>query len=116
MKNVKYLFISIIVTFQFSCVPSVSFMNYTETKYKPTSSVNVVRKNTIDRKFIELGELSVKITKDLIYNNEEDAVMQLKEKAKTIGADAIIIIWEEKETILKDDEIRYVKAIAIKYI
>lgn len=115
MKKVKHLFIYILIIFQISCGPSVNFMKYTEKKYNPTTSVDVIRKKTIDRKFTELGELSVRITKDLIFNNEGEAVIQLKEKAKEIGADAIIILGEEKGAISHNEDERYVKAVAIKY-
>ena len=95
MQKVKYLIICIIIIFQFGCGPSVTFIKYTENNFNPTTSVDVIRIKPIDRKFTELGELLVRITKDIILNNEEEAVLQLKEKAKEIGADAIIILGEE---------------------
>ena len=116
MIKLKYIFIVILILCHFSCAPGVSFIKYTDAKYSPTTSIQVFRKSTIERKFIELGELSVRILNDSFSNNEEKAFVSIKEKAEEIGADAIIIIGTEKITVFKNDEQRYLKAVAIKYI
>lgn len=116
--NTALFFISIL--FLFGCSPSVNVMKYTEEVYQPTSSVEVLRSKPVEKEYLELGELSLRIKKGLIFNNQEEAVFKLKDKAKEIGADAIIILGEETEgaTIIDDDTVvakRYLKAIAIKY-
>jgi len=118
--------ISIIIfsTIFFSgCSPSVNFMKYSEDNYQPTNSVEVLRNKPIEKEFVELGELSLQIKKG-IFSNQEEAVLKLKEKAKEIGADAIIILGEESEgsvivpigDLYTSVDKRYLKAIAIKYI
>lgn len=115
------IFISVL--FLFGCSPSVDFMRYTEEVYQPTSSVEVLRSRPVEKEYLELGELSIRIKKGLLFNNQEEAVFKLKEKAKEIGANAIIILGEETEgaTIIHDDDLstavakRYLKAIVIKY-
>jgi len=105
------------------CSPSVNFMKYSEDNYQPTNSVEVLRNKPIEKEFVELGELSLQIKKG-IFSNKEEAVLKLKEKAKEIGADAIIILGEDSEgsVIVPIGDLyisvdkRYLKAIAIKYI
>lgn len=105
--------------FLLSCSQSVKFMKYSEVYYSPTKSVEVIRYKPSEKEFIEIGELSLRIIK----NNQEDAVLLLKEKAKEIGADAIIILGENSEgsvlvpigNLYTSIDKRYIKAIAIKY-
>lgn len=97
-------------------------MKYTENTYQPTKSIEVLRNKPVEKEFVELGELSLRIKKGL-FSNQEEAVLQLKEKAKEIGADAIIILGEESEgnvivpigDLYTSVDKRYLKAIAIKY-
>ena len=104
------------------CSPSVNFMRYNDNNYSPTNSVEVMRKKPVDKEFIELGELSIRVKKG-IFSNQEDVVLKLKEKAKEIRADAIIILGEDSEgsVIVPIGDLyisvdkRYLKAIAIKY-
>jgi hypothetical protein len=101
------------------CSPSVNFMKYIDENYPPTNSVEVLRSKPASRDYIELGELSLKIKK----SNEDQAVLKLKEKAKEIGADAIILLGENSEgsvlvpigNLYASVDMRYIKAIAIKY-
>lgn len=94
-------------------------MKYSEDIYPPTNSVEVLRNKPVEKDYIELGELSLKIKR----SNQEEAVLQLKEKAKEIGADAIILLGEDSEgnvivpigNLYASVDLRYIKAIAIKY-
>lgn len=103
----------------FSCSPSVNFMRYSEAIYPPTNVVEVLRSKPVEKEYVELGELYLKIKK----SNQEEAVLQLKEKAKEIGADAIIILGEESEgsvimpigNLYASVDRKSIKAIAIKY-
>lgn len=115
----KYLIIFFIALLFYSCSPSVNFMRYSEKTYPPTNSVDVLRNKPVEKEYFELGELSLKIKK----SNQDEAVIQLKEKAKEIGADAIIILGEESEgsvivpigNLYASVDRKSIKAIAIKY-
>jgi hypothetical protein len=120
VKTIKILFVLIFI---FGCSPSVNFMKYSEDNYPPTNSIEVLRNKPVEKEFLEIGELSLQINKG-IFSNQEEAVLKLKEKAKEIGADAIIILGEESEgsvivpigNLYTSVDKRYLKAIAIKYI
>lgn len=120
--GIAFLFLALIFS---ACGRSVSFMKYNSNTYSPTDSVDVFRNNPIDKEYIELGELSIGLK-----SKDEDAVLLLVNKAKQIGADAIILIGEtsEGETTIPikniytgqtmfymSNEDKYLKAIAIKY-
>ena len=116
-------FLSFLTLLSFSaCSPSVNFMKYSEDNSPPTNSVEVLRSKPVEKEFVELGELSLQIKKG-IFGNQEEAVLNLKKKAKEIGADAIIILGEESEGSVivpigdsyTSVDKRYIKAIAIKY-
>ena len=104
------------------CSPSVNFMKYSDDNYPPTNSVEVLRNKPVEKEFTELGELSIQVKKG-IFSNQEEVVLKLKEKAKEIGADAIIILGEESEgsvivpigNLYTSVDKRFIKAIAIKY-
>ena len=114
MKRIIMLMYFVILCI-FGCSPSVEFMRYVDETYPQTQSVEVLRNKPVERDFVEIGELSVE--------SEKDAIILLKEKAKEIGADAIIILGEKSEggfllttphASFYSDEI-YITAIAIKY-
>jgi len=115
----KYLIIFFIALSYYGCSPSVNFMRYSDDAYPPTNSIEVLRNKPAEKEYVELGELSLRIKK----SNQEEAVIQLKEKAKEIGADAIIILGEESEgsvivpigNLYASVDRKSIKAIAIKY-
>ena len=113
MKKIILMFLLALAIF--SCTPSVDFMRYSEEIYPPTNKIEVIRNKPVERDFVEIGELSVE--------KQENAILLLKEKAKEIGADAIIILGEKSDggfllptpyIYLYSDE-TYIAAIAIKY-
>lgn len=116
MKSLIIFFIALLF---YSCSPIVNFMKYSEDIYPPTNSIEVLRNKPIEKEYVELGELSLKIKK----SNQEEAVLLLKEKAKEIGADAIIILGEESEgsvimpigNLYASVDRKSIKAVAIKY-
>ena len=122
MKPVIYLLLFFVFLTFTACSPSVNFMKYNEDNYSPTNSVEVLRNKPVEKKFVELGELSIQVKKG-IFSNQEEVVLKLKEKAKEIGADAIIILGEESEgsvivpigNLYTSVDKRFIKAIAIKY-
>jgi hypothetical protein len=71
--------------------PTARFTRYTNADYPPTTEIEVLRTKPADRLYIELGEISLRLTK----SNESDAILMLKEKAKEIGANAILILGEQ---------------------
>ena len=119
-SNTKITIIFLILLL--SACHSVSFISYQDESYPASSSVEVFRSKPVDKEYIELGELSLRVKKGL-FGNQEEVVLKLKEKAKEIGADAIIILGEETEgnvivpigDLYTSVDKRYIKAIAIKY-
>lgn len=94
-------------------------MRYTVEAFPPTTNIEVIHNFPVDKKYLELGELSIRLKR----STEEDAVLYLIDKAKEIGADAIVIIGERHggsilvpagEIWVKVDK-RYLKGVAIKY-
>ncbi len=125
MNHIKqlsiYIGLSLISFSTISCAskPDVAYMKYTTNQYNPSNNVDVLHTYPNDRKYNELGKLSIKLKKSI----REDAVLYMKDKAKSIGADAIVIIGERNEGsvmvpvgkyYVKVDKI-YLDAIAIKY-
>lgn len=116
------LMISVIVfTLLIGCAgPDVKVMLYTGDSYPPTTDVQVFRTAPVDRKYSEIGELSLRVKK----SNRETAVFQLRERAKAIGADAIILMGERSAGAIAMPmgqgavavPLREIYAIAIKYM
>jgi len=63
---------------------TVRFKPYTLERYKRTSEVQVYRNAIPDREYTEIGELS-------IYEDNDDTVLRIIERAKQVGANAIIV-------------------------
>jgi hypothetical protein len=90
MHRLVPMMFSVIMLVACASTPTVSFMRYTEQAYPATQSVEVLRTKPVDRAYVELGELSVRVKK----STEESAVLFLKEKAREVGADAIVVLGE----------------------
>jgi hypothetical protein len=71
--------------------PTARFARYTDSSFPSTTEIEVLRTKPADRPYIELGEIRLQLKK----SNEDDAILVLKEKAKEVGADAIVILGEE---------------------
>ena len=71
--------------------PAARFTRYTETTYPSTREVEVLRTKPADRPYVELGEIRLRLQR----SNENDGILFLKEKAREVGADAIVILGEE---------------------
>ena len=112
MKSILLLLISF--TFFISC-SSVDFLRYTEQTFEPTQEFQVFQTNPPDKDYTELGLLSTETGKKAIIN--------LKKKAKEIGANAIIIIGEKNEgtvampmgNMAYGIPIKKLEAVAIRY-
>lgn len=68
------------------CAARVSYSPYTGQTFAPTTRVDVLRTRVAERRHVELGELCT--------SAGHTAVMRLTEKAKELGADAIILLGE----------------------
>ena len=116
------IIIILALSFLLSSCYSVDFVRYSDESYPESNNVEVFRSKPVDKEYIELGELSLRVKKGL-FSNQEDVVIKLKEKAREIGANAIIILGEEKEgsvivpvgDVYTSVDKRYIKAIAIRY-
>jgi len=72
------------------CAPQVSYSPYSHRTFAPTTRVDVLRTKLADRRYLELGELCIRVNR----STQKTAVLQLTEKAKKIGADGIILIGD----------------------
>ncbi len=101
------------------CGTTAKVMRYSTETYTPTQNVEVLRTKPVNREYVELGEVSVRLKK----STEENAVALLVEKAKEMGADAIIIIGERSRgavampvgSMIAVSHLREIYAVAIKY-
>jgi len=99
--------------------PQVKVMRYTTEIFQPTSRIEVLHTKPVGRDYIEIGEISIRLKK----STEENAVVYLKEKARELGADAIIIMGDRSRgavavpigSMAVAVPIRELYAIAIKY-
>jgi len=100
------------VEFKYSTVtPKINVKKYTNFEFLPSKNVEVIRTKPVDRDFLEIAELSISIYKLEI----EDAVNLITEKAKELGADALIIIGERSKEPVFGYPKRELFAVAIKY-
>ena len=102
-----------------ACAPQTRFMRYTSSDYPPTTNVEVLKIKPPNKHFKELGLLSVRLDK----RTEENAVLYLVERAREIGADAIVILGEVSAgavampvgTLAIAVPLRDLQALAIRY-
>lgn len=126
IKTAYLIVMLLIAVFISACAKrDVVFMKYNSNIYPPTDSIEVLRNKPVEKDYIEIGELSLRVNSD-----EENSVLILIDKAKKIGADGIILLGESSDgetTIpiknlytgqtmyyLKIED-KYLKAIAFKY-
>ena len=115
----KFAGVLIIITLLLGCAPQVRVMRYTSEIFQPTSRIEVLHTKQVGRDYIEIGEISIRLKK----STEENAIVYLKEKAREIGADDIIIMGERSRGAVAVPvgsmaiavPIRDLYAIAIKY-
>ncbi len=65
-------------------------MRYVPDFYPPTNKIKILRTAPVERKYEEIAEISLRIKK----STRETAVITLSEKAKELGADALILMGE----------------------
>ena len=76
-----------------ACMPSVHVMRYTPAIFPPSANVEILRTKPADREYIEIGEVSIRLNRA----SSETAVLMLAQKAKELGADALILIGERQK-------------------
>jgi len=84
----KSLPLLIFLTIFISC-SSVDFLRYSYQTFEPTKEVQIFQTNRPEKEYIELGLLTAK--------DENNALKHLKDKAKEIGANAIIILGKKNK-------------------
>jgi uncharacterized protein YbjQ (UPF0145 family) len=68
-------------------------MKYTSEAFQPTKHIEVLHTKPAARDYIEIGEVAIRLKK----TTQENAVALLSEKAKELGADALVIIGERSK-------------------
>jgi len=68
-------------------------MKYTSEVFQPTKHIEVLHTKPAARDYIEIGEVAIRLKK----STQENAVLLLSEKAKELGADALVIIGERSK-------------------
>ncbi|MCW9705803.1 hypothetical protein [Fodinibius salsisoli] len=84
----KFFPLLLLLTIFISC-SNVDFLRYTDQTFEPTKEVKVFQTNPPEKDYMELGLLSAEAG--------NDAIVDLKNKAKEIGANAIIILGERNK-------------------
>lgn len=93
----KLVFVFAFILALSACMPSVHVMRYTTALFPPSSNVEILRTKPADREYIEIGEVSIRLKEGALYQRLRDnAVLMLAEKAKELGADALILIGERQ--------------------
>lgn len=72
------------------CAARVSYSPYSRETFAPTTKVDVLRTKSADRRYIELGELCIRVTR----STQDTAVLRLTDRAREIGADGIVLTGE----------------------
>ena len=89
MKKILLLTLLLIV----GCALPIRVTPYTTIQYEATQNVEVMRTKPPDREYIEIAELRTRVG----AANRHLALPNMVEKAKQIGADAIILLGEQEQ-------------------
>jgi hypothetical protein len=91
------------------------FIPYTEVAYAPSDTVAVLHAMPSDRAYLELGEISIPVRSW----NRGTYVMELRNRAREIGANAIVILGDRSTGAILTRgttiPLREVVAVAIRY-
>jgi hypothetical protein len=84
--------LAILLLLTVSCIkpPSVQVMRFIEESFPQTQNVEVLRTAPSEKEYVEIGEISLRVGSA----NRPNAILQISEKAKELGADAIILMGE----------------------
>ncbi|MBN2267309.1 MAG: hypothetical protein JW725_03130 [Candidatus Babeliaceae bacterium] len=92
----KLIGLSIFIVFLVGCTvtqPQPKVMRYATEIFQPTNRIEIIHTKPVNRDYIEIGEVSIQLKK----STEENAEALLAEKAKELGANALIIIGERSK-------------------
>lgn len=90
----RYVILIFLFFLLISCASSVVFQPYSSQRYAPTNDVQVYTIQKPDREYIEIG--LIEVTEG--SGGGADMLQVAIKKAKEIGADAIILMREDKDT------------------
>jgi hypothetical protein len=98
IRTTHYVFLAIaLVVGVVGCAsPSPRFIPYTEMDYTPCESVLVLHTMPRDRTYVELGEVSIPVR----VSNHETHVMELRNRAGQMGANAIVLLGDRPMSAL----------------
>lgn len=94
MQRKHLIFFFFISIFLISCVNSAVFQPYTSQRFAPTSDVMVYTTQKPDREYTEIGLIEVAEG----AGGGGDMLQVAIKKAKEAGADALILMREDKDT------------------
>ncbi|NPV83243.1 MAG: hypothetical protein HPY46_06660 [Candidatus Aminicenantes bacterium] len=90
----KYLILSaLLILCAISC-STVTFQPFTDTKYPPTTKVDLYTDKAPEREYIEIGRI---IVREDAFTGEKNMVKWAIEQAKKVGADGLIWTGEDKD-------------------
>ncbi len=121
-KIYKYGFVTLMVLMMAGCAPykTNSNISFDSTKIDSPKTVVIITRGTIGhRKYIEIGEIEANVKKSMPYHpdpTEERANVVLSEKAKRLGADAVINVTYESKKSYTSWGVITARGIAVKFV
>lgn len=121
-KIYKYGFVTLMVLMMAGCATyrTNSNISFDSTKIDVPKTVVIITTGTIGhRQYKEIGEIEAKVKKSMVYNpdpTEEQANVVLSEKAKRLGADAVINVTYESKKSFTSWGVITARGIAVKFV
>jgi len=121
-KIYKYGFVTLMVLMMAGCAPykTNSDISFDSTKIDAPGTLVIITTGTIGhRKYQEIGEIEAKVKKSMAYHpdpTEEQANVVLSEKAKRLGADAVINVTYESKKSYTSWGVITARGIAVKFV
>ena len=121
-KIYKYGFVTLVVLMMAGCAPysTNSNISFESTIIDAPKTVVIITGGTIGhRKYKEIGEIEAKVKKSMAYHpdpTEEQANVVLSEKAKRLGADAVINVTYESKKSYTSWGVITARGIAVKFV
>ena len=121
-KIYKYGFATLVVLIMAGCAPykTNSDISFDSTIIEAPKTLVIITRGTIGhRKYLEIGEIEAKVKKSKPYHpdpTEEQANVVLSEKAKRLGADAVINVTYESKKSYTSWGVITARGIAVKFV
>ena len=121
-KIYKYGLATLMVLMMAGCAPykTNSDISFDSTKIDAPKTIVIITTGTIGhRKYQEIGEIEAKVKKSMAYHpdpTEEQANVVLSEKAKRLGADAVINVTYESKKSYTSWGVITARGIAVKFV